>query len=124
MKFSIRFLFVAPVLALILIGCSRQQQEVVTDKDKKAFDNAPAEVKQLWTIALEADRTNDFFGADSMLTELMHRDLTPDQNQAADKQRVVARRHLQSAIDKGDPEAQKALRELQANSRRPRNAGQ
>ncbi len=112
------------LLALLLISCGGQSPGVLTDKDKKAFDNASGEVKQMWTVALEADRTNDFIGADTMLTELMRQDLTPEQSQAAEKQRVAARLHLQTAVEKGDADAQKALKELQINSRRPRNVAQ
>ena len=102
-----RFARLAIVLigaALLTIGC-KKKSDLPPPPAASAFDSAPTDIKEMWTRAIEADRTNDFYGAEVLLYELTRRDLPPDQIQAAKDQIVLTHTRLKDAVTKGDPQA-------------------
>ena len=91
----------------------------------KAFDSAAPEIKEMWTAAREADRTNDYYRAEVLLYEMIRRDLPPDQVQAARNQLVITHHRMQDAVEKGDPVAKAALDQMRmAPPNRPPRAAQ
>jgi Sec-independent protein translocase protein TatA len=104
-------LVIAPAL---LPACGPKRGEV-TQVEKKAFDQAQPELQQMWAVALEAGRTNDYFGAQTLLWKLKRQELTDAQRQALDNQMKGLNERLSAALDKGDPAAQAALRQLREN---------
>jgi hypothetical protein len=101
---------------LVAAGCGQKQSNAnLTAADLKAFDSAPVEAKQIWVSAMEAAKTNDYVGAETMLFMLIRQDISEPQKQAANRQIGAVHQRLLAAVEKGDPEAQKALQELQQN---------
>jgi hypothetical protein len=108
----------ASVLGL-LCGCSKDSSSL-SSHDKKAFDSASPELKQMWQTALDASRTNDFEGAKTLLYNLARSDITPDQQQAVKRALTELDQKFTQALEKGDPAAKQALEALQKN---PPNRG-
>ncbi len=101
---------------MVVVGCGKKTSSTsLTDGDMKAFDSAPAELKQIWVSATEAARTNDYVGAETMLFMLIRQDISEAQKQVANRQIGAVHQRLLAAVEKGDPDAQKALQELQQN---------
>ena len=115
-------LIVFPAI-LLLVGCSKKQGVgELTDADTKAFDSAPADVKQTWTTALEASKSNDYVGAQTLLYGLLAQNLSPDQKQAVTKASTLVNQRLYDGVEKGDPAALKAMEDMRRNppGRQPR----
>ena len=106
----------------LLLGCGHQSgSQKLTDSELKALDAATPEIKQMWSAALEASKTNDYAGGMLLLNKLLTQDLSPAQREAVSKQSTALKQRLDAAVDKGDPEARKALEELrQSAPNRPR----
>jgi hypothetical protein len=81
----------------------------------QAFDSAPQEVKQMWQKALEADKTNDYVTAETLLYAVIRPELTPEQRDAATRRLTSIRQRLDDGLEKGDPAAQAAWDELRRN---------
>jgi predicted small lipoprotein YifL len=99
----------------IFAGCGRKGVGELTAAEAKAFDQAAPELKQEWIAALEASKTNDYNGAQTLLYGLLNQNLSPEQRQAVVKQSTVVNDRLYSALEKGDPAAQKAIEEMRRN---------
>ena len=106
----------------LLPGCGHKTGGELSSAEKRAFDQAPADLKAQWTAALEAGQTNDYVSAQTLLYGLLSQTLSPDQKQAVGKEQSLLNNRLYSGLDKGDPEAQRALEELRRNppNRQPR----
>jgi hypothetical protein len=110
------------VCLALLTGCGQKTAGELSSAEKGAFDQAPGDLKAQWTGALEAAGTNDYVGAQTLLYGLLNQTLSPEQKQAVGKTLSSLNERLYSALDKGDPEAQKAMEELRRNppNRQPR----
>jgi hypothetical protein len=104
--FSVLALLVA-TLAVALTGCGKKQ--TVAAASPQAFDTAEPELKELWTLALEADRTNDFYRAEVLLYELTRRNLPADKEAEARKQIAFVHQHMMDEVGKGNAEAKASL---------------
>ena len=106
----------------LLTGCGQKTAGELGPAEKRAFDQAPADLKSQWTAALEAGEKNDYVGAQTLLYGLLNQTLSAEQKQAVGKAMSSLNEKLYSALDKGDPEAQKAMEELRRNppNRQPR----
>jgi len=80
-----------------------------------AFDSAPAEVKQIWLAALEADKTNGYVAAQTLCYSLLQKSLSPDQQNAVSQQLTSVNTRFQEALQKGDPVAKAAWEEMRRN---------
>jgi len=114
MKLALYSLLAAFVLFL-LPACSKKNSGELTSTDAQSFDQAPAETKQMWALAMEAAKTNDYVTAYNMLYTLGGQSLSPDQKQAVTKQTTVLNDRMLAGVEKGDPAAQKALDDLKRN---------
>jgi len=109
------------VSLFFFIGCGNKAGGKLSSADLKVFDSAPEEVKQMWTRALEASKTNDYVGGATLLNQLLSGDLTPQQRDVVSRESTSLNSRLYGAVEKGDPEAQKAVQELRRNApNRPR----
>jgi hypothetical protein len=106
---------VAAGLILLLPGCGHSNSGGLSAAESQAFDKGPPEVKQMWTLALEASKTNDYVTAYNMLYNLGSQSLSPDQKQAVTKQTASLNDRMLDGVGKGDPAAQNALEELKRN---------
>lgn len=102
--------FVAGVLpsVLVLFGCG-SNNTASAFKNSKAFDDAPPEIKLMWTEALEAGRTNDFENCKKLLYSLGSAATTPVQQKAVSDALATFDAKFNDCLQKGDPAAQRAL---------------
>jgi hypothetical protein len=107
--------FFSAACLVLFSGCGEKKAGQLTSAEAKAFEQAAAEAKQQWTSAVEATRTNDYVGAQTLLFGLMNQELSADQKAAVSKQMGIVNDNLYAALEKGDPEAQKAMEELRRN---------
>ncbi len=114
MKASLLLLtvLVAPLLAG---GCGQRAGPVLSAGDKKAFEKAPPEVKQVWDRVLEADRTNGYVVAQNLLYRLSQQPLLPEQKDAVSNETAVVSKRLYDAAEKGDAAALAAIQQLRRN---------
>ncbi len=111
-----RLLVVMPALiVLALAGGACKKKSTLPQPSQQAFDTAPAEIKDMWTQALEADKTNDFYKAEVLLYEIVRRNPDPAQVQAARDELVVVHTRLKDLVTKGDPTAKAAFDQMRAN---------
>jgi hypothetical protein len=103
------------LVVLLLPACSRSGGSGLTARETQAFDKASPELKQSWTAALAAAKTNDYVGAQTLLYGLLGQQLTPEQQQAVQDEITVVKDNLTAAVQKGDPAAQAALQQLRQN---------
>jgi hypothetical protein len=115
MKHSAWIVLLWCVCLAFLTGCGQKAAGELSSAEKRAFDQAPAELKAQWTAALEAGGTNDYVSAQTLLYGLLNQALSQEQKQAVGKALSSLNDRLYSALDKGDPEAQKAIEELRRN---------
>jgi predicted small lipoprotein YifL len=111
-KFLGRLTAVSAAL-LLLAGCGKKAP--VTADDAQVFDKAAPELKQMWQIALEASKTNDYVTAEMVLYRLSRPELTPEQRDAINRQLTGLTERLNDAVAKGDPAAKAAVEELHRN---------
>jgi hypothetical protein len=113
------FFRVVPILAgassLLVTACSHKGGGL-SAKEEAAFDQAASDVKQMWTKASEAAKANDYVTAYNLYYSLLNAELTPAQKQVVSKANGVLNERLLAAMEKGDPEAQKAMEELRSHS--------
>ena len=109
---------VAPLLAggllaiFLTTGCGEHAPKL-TSQQSKAFDNAPADVKETWDKALAADKANDYVTAAALLDNLKKMYLSDEQAKALDAERITFGERLMQAVDKNDPQAIKAAQNSQ-----------
>ena len=102
---------------LLLSGCAKGGSQQLSASDLKAFDSAAPDMKQMWSTALEASKTNDYVGGQLLFGKLLAMELSPAQRDAVSKESTALNQRLYDAFSKGDPAAQKAMQELRANRR-------
>ncbi len=110
MKFVKNCLWLTPLLAALLCGCSKQAPQ--TTVDPKAFDTAAPEVKQMWDQATAAASQNDFASAIKNLRLLSRRQISPEQGQAIHDTMVAYEAKLTEAAKRGDATARKDMQTL------------
>src|SRR5262245_42577707 len=98
---------------LVLPACGKKAARA--GGSPNAFDSAPAEVKQIWLAALEADKTNGYNAAQALCYVLLQQPLSPEQQTAVNQQLTSASARFQEALQKGDPVAKAALEEMRRN---------
>lgn len=103
-------------MLLLCAGCGDKTPRINGDQ-VKAFDGAPAEVKQVWEKALAADKANDYVTAAVALDNLNKMTLSEQQVQALNVEREAFGLRLMKAVDKNDPAAIKAVQ----SSKKSRN---
>jgi len=114
---TVRATFLAIVL-LVVGGCGNQTIKL-TSEERRAFESAPAEVKQAWENALAADKANDYVNAQKLLDGLKQMQLNDEQKQALDAESAAFHQRLWQAAEKNDPAAVQAVLEInKASSRR------
>ena len=107
---------------LAFVACGKKQN--FPAPNKSVFDSAPAELKDMWGQALEADRTNDYYKAEVLLYEIIRQNPAPEQTDEARKELVIVHHRMQDAVEKGDPEAKAAFQKFRENPpNRPMNVG-
>ena len=100
-------------LALVLVaGCGQKTAKLMADQNK-AFDSAPAEVKQTWKNALAADKANDYVAAAASLDSLKKMILSDEQGKVLEAERDAFGQRLIQAIDKNNPSAIQAVKNSQ-----------
>jgi hypothetical protein len=114
-----KFVWPVPIVAgvsfLLASGCSHNGGGL-SGKDDAAFDQAPPDVKQMWTKASDAAKANDYVAAYNLYYSLLNAELTPQQKQAVSKANGVLNERLLAAMEKGDTDAQKAMEEMRSHS--------
>lgn len=116
-----RSLLAAAFLALLTLGvtgCNRGP----AIRESSAFDSADPALKSKWQLAVATGKTNGYSIAYSTLMALQSQpNLTPEQAKAVEDLLGAVGARISIAANKGDPEAVKALREINtATSRRGR----
>src|SRR5271170_1406755 len=89
---TVRATFLAIVL-LVVGGCGNQTIKL-TSEERRAFESAPAEVKQAWENALAADKANDYVNAQKLLDGLKQMQLNDEQKQALDAESAAFHQRL------------------------------
>jgi hypothetical protein len=113
MKAIPRLALLIPVALLLVVGCGHKSS-ALTAKDEAAFAQASPEVKQMWTKGCEAANANDYTTAYNLFYQLVNTGLTPEQKTAVTKVNAALNERLMAALEKGDPNAQKAFQEMKA----------
>jgi len=98
------------LVSVSIVGCKKK--EVMPQANPQAFDNAPADIKEMWAQALEADRTNGFYNAQVLLYTIVRTDPSAPFAEEARKELGVVGVHFQEALKQGLPEALAAQDEL------------
>ena len=101
---------------LVLAGCGDSSTRLTT-AESKAFDSAPAELKQQWEQTLAADKANNYSTVQTLLDGLANQQLSENQKLALEKERADFGQRLWAAAEKNDPAATKAVQD----SRKPRS---
>ena len=120
-----KYAFCVPCLAglagliLLLAGCGPNTTKL-NSGDMKAFDNAPADVKQIWDKALAAEEAKDYVTVQDSLDSLGKMALTDPQREAANTKLFAFQQKLWQAAEKGDPAAVKAVQEINKRNTRAR----
>ena len=113
--------FLAVAVVLLCGGCKKGSSPGPTAAEIKAFEAATPEVKQVWQVALDADRTNDYGKGLSVYYSLLHENLTEEQREAVGRLSTGLKQRLSDAAQKGDAAALAALQELRQRApNRPR----
>lgn len=101
-------------LMLGLSGCGKSQAKSPDPAQQaKVIQTASPEVQKGWQLALAAAETNDFATAILTLRKLQsHANPTPEQQAAITARMNAINDQLAAAIQKGDPEATKAMQEI------------
>lgn len=103
---------------LLCAGCGPKTPKLTSD-EMKAFESAPAEVKQTWEKALAADKANDYVNAQNLLDSLQQMPLNEAQSNALTSENAAFSYRVLQAAEKNDPAAVKAVLEInQSRSRR------
>ena len=112
------FLAILGFSLILTAGCGPKVPKL-SSSDLKAFDSAPAEVKQTWEKALAADKANDYVNAQNLLDSLAKMQLSNDQSNALQIESGTFGARLWQAAEKNDPAAVKAVQEInQSRDRR------
>lgn len=103
---------VCGVALLVVSGCSKSAAPD-PGQPANAFQSATIQNQADWGLALEAAKTNDFVVAMLTLRKLQGQaDLTPEQRAAVSGKMTEVNDQLAAAVQKGDPNATKAMEEI------------
>ncbi len=104
------------LLGFTTAGCKKSGRAAAVDV--KAFDSAPAEVKDAWSTALKAAEANDYATAYITLGQMrMQLGLNGEQARAIAAESTLVHARMDEAAQKGDPSALKAIQDIRAASR-------
>jgi hypothetical protein len=118
LKTLIQYTSLAVVTTALFCGCG-QGKSKVDSADLKAFDSAPAELKDLWLQSQSAAGTNDYLQATLVLRALMQRELSPGQRAVVETTTGTYEAKLSRAAARGDAEAKKALDTIRSIDAQP-----
>jgi hypothetical protein len=103
-------------VVLGLAGCNHQS---LTVRDSDSFKSATPEIRAVWQTAVAAAKTNGYLSAYTSLQSLQtNSNLTAEQSKAVTDLLGVVGTRMFNAANQGDPEATKALQEVQASAKR------
>jgi hypothetical protein len=105
------------IALLLATGCGERTAKLTAEQGK-AFDTAPAEVKQTWEKGLAAEKANDYVAAQTAFDNLKTMYLSDPQSKALDAERAAFGVQLMKAADKNDPTAIQALRNSKTTRKR------
>ena len=115
LQFGTAFALLAAA-TLMMTGCGKRPLAV---HDSDAFQASAPELKRQWQIAFAAAKTNGYLVAYSNLQNLRSQpNLTAPQATAVEELIGVVGTRMFNAANNGDPEATKALKEVQATAKR------
>ncbi|HEV2207635.1 MAG TPA: hypothetical protein VG167_02610 [Verrucomicrobiae bacterium] len=101
--------------AFWLTGCGKRPVAGLSTSDQAAFNQAPPQVKQIWDTAVASDRTNNYAAAQELYYALLRESLDPAEHDAVVKASTAVNERLMAGVEKGDPAALAALKELRAH---------
>jgi hypothetical protein len=105
-------------LGLAATGCNKSGQAAVGAVDLKAFDAAPPESKEAWDKALDAAKANDYAAVYQTLGELRKQPgLSEVRTQAISAELTLVHAQMTDALQRGDPNARKALKDIREAAR-------
>jgi hypothetical protein len=103
------------MVLLLLAGCGRG----LAVRDSGAFQTAPPELKAQWETGLAAAKTNGYLVAYTTLDALRSQtNLDAAQAKAVEELIGIVGTRMFNAANAGDPEATKALKEVQSRAKR------
>jgi len=109
-------LALATMLGLSVTGCGQGGLSV---RDSGEFQGAAPELKTQWQTAVQAAKTNGYLVAYTTLQKLQTQTgLNPAQAKAVEELLGVVGTRMFNAANNGDPEATKAVKEVQAGTMR------
>lgn len=109
------WLAVAALTTLLGTGCSRSNGGFSATQSK-AFDSAPADVRETWQKALAADAATNYMDTLNLLNSLKLMQLSDEQRDVLNKKFTDFDQRLWAAAAKKDPSA---LQAVQAMRTRP-----
>jgi hypothetical protein len=108
----------AAVLVVGSLGCKKDAASLGAE-GSKAFQSAPADVKQKWDQAVAALNSKDYAKAIITLQDLKSvPTITPEQLKAVEQTATAASDQMYEAANKGDAGAQKAINDLRDSLKR------
>ncbi len=119
MRLFVLLFCIALPAGTFLTGCGPSAPKV-TSEDMKAFEAAPRELKETWSRAHAAAKTNDYASAILTLRSLLAQKLSVEQIEAVQDAIRAYNVKLVTAADRGDVAAQKGLETLRNSAPRTR----
>ncbi|HSU52669.1 MAG TPA: hypothetical protein VLT36_01270 [Candidatus Dormibacteraeota bacterium] len=99
-----------------MLACNRQSLSV---HDSESFKSATPQLQSSWQACVAGAKTNGYLFAYTNLLALQSQSgLTPEQSKAVEDLMGVVGTRMFEAANKGDAEATKALKQVQAISKR------
>jgi hypothetical protein len=104
-------------LMLLATGCGSKVAKP-SAKQARAFDSAPAAVKQVWDKALKAETDKEYLAAEDSFENLQKMELTSDQTNALNAEFLDFHKQLYQAAENGDSGAVKAVQKINSSNKR------
>jgi hypothetical protein len=105
-------------LLLVAGACGKPRTSADPAQQAKAFQSASPQTQSSWQLAVDAATTNDYATAVLTLRKLQAQpDLTPEQRTAVNDRMTAVNTQLAAALEKGDPNATKAIQEIKQRGR-------
>lgn len=92
-------------------GCGRSNN-AISAAQSKAFDSAPADVRETWQKALAADAATNYLEILNLLNSLKQMQLSDEQRDVLNKKFTDFDQRLWAAAAKNDPSAQQAVQAM------------
>src|SRR5437879_1245669 len=89
------------VVLLAFSGCKGSKSQKLNPNEQTAFNQAAPELKQIWDKGVEADKANDYVGAETAFYALLSMQLTPEQRTAVEKELTSVHQRLFAQAEKG-----------------------